>query len=396
MMKRRFTSFFSYFFSPSLFLALFLGTAFGAATLISVSASAQVRQIQASEGRSNYRIASDGSLRDVVIPPDFPLGRVTLYFPDIGTEMETIYSTLSAPEGTRIMASITASSGNDTARLLSDGDSWTRVPIETASDGEQNVVTVDADSDLGSDAEGNPTGESDPEEPFDICDQLPPESIELMLNLMNQVSEEPVTAGEICEWIRLSGFEPPEMEGRIAARQSDWIPQALQGISALSSPPKIKLRRDVCAAKANKKKKTLVKVDFDLRKISPAVKARGYRIRAGFKSYEYKGSKRATLKPASEGRYRGRPIILMESLGWSGSKERLNIYRFDKKGKLKRKKTFTVPSYVFHRGMRLTRTPVSSEIDGKQATVELTNGKSSYAVCFTMAKKRQYANGYKR
>lgn len=150
------------------------------------------------------------------------------------------------------------------------------------------------------------------------------------------------------------------------------------------------LRKNACAGA--KRSRYLVRMKVDLSAVDPATLQGGVELRGSFKERNYNGSRAASIKPRSDGRFAPAPLLLMSSVSSYG--ERLSVMRW-KNNRPRKATPVRIEDYVYYRGLVLTRSVVTSLLNGKgKATFELTNGDRAYAVCFSMRRERQNRNGY--
>lgn len=150
------------------------------------------------------------------------------------------------------------------------------------------------------------------------------------------------------------------------------------------------LRKNACAAP--NKSRYLVRLAVNLTDIDPAAVQAGAEIRATFRERNYTGTKASTIKPVSEGRFAPHPLLLMSSVSAFG--ERVLVTRW-KNNRPRPSIELPVEDYVYYRGLVLTRSVVSSLLNGKgKATFEIMGGGRGYGVCFQMRRARQSRNGY--
>jgi hypothetical protein len=131
---------------------------------------------------------------------------------------------------------------------------------------------------------------------------------------------------------------------------------------------------------------------LDLSAIPQAQFEKGFTIRVALREYNYPGSQVASIKPASDGKYRGEPILLMGTMQYGG--EYVNIIRRSN-GRVRSRRRIPVVKYVSHRGQALSLARLQGVLRGGRATFELSNGGAIYGVCFSLERRRQFANGYK-
>lgn len=150
--------------------------------------------------------------------------------------------------------------------------------------------------------------------------------------------------------------------------------------------------KDACA-----KRSTTVVVKFSFDNFSTAELQKLGSYSFSVKNSSYKGKRRASIKPDSDGKYRGSPLILMESGGfWVGTpKIRLVKYKNQKPKFL----NIAPTNYLFYRGVKLVRAPIRKGIlSGGRGTFEISVIQGyepvAYGVCFHLQRYRQRVNGY--
>jgi hypothetical protein len=131
---------------------------------------------------------------------------------------------------------------------------------------------------------------------------------------------------------------------------------------------------------------------FNVSSVPESFFAQGFTIRVAMREYRFPGSQAASIKPASEGKYRGEPILLMSSVQYGS--EYVNIIQRSK-GKVVARRRIPIVKYVSHRGQSLSLARLRGMLRGGKATFELSNGGAIYGVCFDLTRRRQFANGYK-
>jgi hypothetical protein len=130
---------------------------------------------------------------------------------------------------------------------------------------------------------------------------------------------------------------------------------------------------------------------FDLSGISPDLRATGFTIRLAMREHQFQGARVASIKPASDGKYRGEPILLMGAVQYGG--EYVNVVRRSRAG-VRSTRRIPVVKYVSYKGYTLSLARLRNVLRGGRATFELTNGGLIYGVCFELRRRRQVANGY--
>jgi len=148
------------------------------------------------------------------------------------------------------------------------------------------------------------------------------------------------------------------------------------------------LQKDNCGGNAKDRYVSLMKLD--LTGVNPALFDSSFQITLSLKEFKFKGAMVASIKPSSDGKYKGEPILLM---GQVGSPEYVNVVSWRNK-KIAGQRRIPVVKYVGYKGYSLSLARLNGVLNGGKATVELSNGGDIYGVCFTMVRRRQSVNGY--
>jgi hypothetical protein len=115
-------------------------------------------------------------------------------------------------------------------------------------------------------------------------------------------------------------------------------------------------------------------------------------VSVALQEFPFKRDQAASIKPSSDGKYRGEPILLMQTIAYGS--EYVNIRQYAKSGKLRSARRIPIIKYVGYRGLSLSLARLRGLLNGGKATFELTNGSDIYGVCFSLARRRQVRNGY--
>jgi hypothetical protein len=150
------------------------------------------------------------------------------------------------------------------------------------------------------------------------------------------------------------------------------------------------IHKDACLPDSAARYVSRIKLSFA--RVAPTLVASGFKVRFALREYRYGGSEVATIKPSSDGKYRGEPILLMGTIQYGG--EYVRVFR-RQGARIRSKRVLPVVKYVSHRGQSLSLARLNGILGGGQATFELTNGGYLYGVCFDLIRRRQFANGYK-
>lgn len=133
-------------------------------------------------------------------------------------------------------------------------------------------------------------------------------------------------------------------------------------------------------------------VSFDFRKVNRSVLKNGIAVKVAAREIAFGGSRAASIKPVSDGKYAPRPLLLMARTGSFNEVARVVRWR---NGKPRVEKVYEKLDSASYQGLSLIRVPV--ELPGGFASVELLDMKGfsrGYGVCLEMTRRRQYVNGY--
>jgi hypothetical protein len=149
------------------------------------------------------------------------------------------------------------------------------------------------------------------------------------------------------------------------------------------------LEKDACSG--NKSSKYITQVKLDLSGINPSLYDGVFSITVALKEYKFTGAKVASIKPSSDGKYKGEPILLMGSIDYGN--EYVNIVGW-KGNKIASNRRIPVVKYVGYKGYSLSLARLKGYLNGGKFTFELSNGGDVYGVCFSAVRRRQVTNGY--
>ncbi len=149
------------------------------------------------------------------------------------------------------------------------------------------------------------------------------------------------------------------------------------------------LHKDAC--QPEQKSRYVSRVTFLLDQIPAQYFSDGFTLKVAVKEFPYTGSDVASIKPISEGKYRGEPILLMGSIQYGN--EYVNLIRRTGQ-RVRSRQRLPVVKYVYHRGHSLSLARLRGVLNGGKATFELSNGGYIYGVCFSLVRRRQTANNY--
>lgn len=149
------------------------------------------------------------------------------------------------------------------------------------------------------------------------------------------------------------------------------------------------LRKDACQRRAISR--YLSEINLDLSEIDQELFDRGFTITIAVLEVPFTGATLASIKPFSDGKFHGEPILLMGSVRYGD--EYVKIIR-RRKDRIVSQRTIPVVKYISYRGNTLSLARLRGLLRGGKATFELSGGGYVYGVCFDLSRRRQVANGY--
>lgn len=152
--------------------------------------------------------------------------------------------------------------------------------------------------------------------------------------------------------------------------------------------PWFHLSKDACGPTTDR---YVAQIKLDLTGIDPALYDNVFSIIISVKQSKYQGRPVASIKPKSDGKYFGEPILLMNTVGFGG--EYVNKITW-KNGQIVATKRLPVAKYVGYMGYGLSLIRIKGALQGGKHTWELSNGGDVYGVCLQATRKRQRVNGY--
>lgn len=155
-----------------------------------------------------------------------------------------------------------------------------------------------------------------------------------------------------------------------------------------SASPWFHLSKDACGAKTDR---YVAQVKLDLTGIDPALYDKVFSIVIAVKQSKFQGKPVASIKPSSDGKFHGEPILLMNTVGFGD--EYVNKVTW-KNGQIVATKRLPVAKYVGYMGYGLSLIRIKGVLQGGKHTWELSNGGDVYGVCLQATRKRQRVNGY--
>lgn len=150
------------------------------------------------------------------------------------------------------------------------------------------------------------------------------------------------------------------------------------------------LNKDACLTQS--KPEYIVIFDIDLSKVDPAEYPGGLNISFSAKETKVSKGKQAAIKPESEGRYKPKPIVMMNWLGDTCGNQ-IDVVSWKKFVPVSFR-PLTIYGLLSYKGMVLNLALVDKVLTGGQATFNLSTKRESYGVCFSLQRKRQNKNGY--
>ena len=175
---------------------------------------------------------------------------------------------------------------------------------------------------------------------------------------------------------------PDKKEAQSFATATNYSP--LYGYIA----PWFHLSKDACGKKTDR---YIAQITLDLTGIDPALYDNLFSIVISVKETKYEGKPVASIKPSSDGKYFGEPILLMNTVGYGD--EYVNKVTW-KNGKIVAKTRIPVAKYVGYMGYGLSLIRIKKVLKGGKHTWELSNGGNVYGVCLKATRTRQRVNGY--
>lgn len=149
------------------------------------------------------------------------------------------------------------------------------------------------------------------------------------------------------------------------------------------------VRKDTCGWKSNAKQLMVLELRFD--QVDAATLAAGFQMEVGTQVGTYRGSRIASIKPVSDGKYAPRPLLLIHTI--SGGSDLVTLSSWAR-SKLRSSRPLKVEDLVYWRGFVLNRIVAANILRGGKATVDVFNGAAAYSACITLRRTRQRVNGY--
>lgn len=201
--------------------------------------------------------------------------------------------------------------------------------------------------------------------------------------LIKQYTGRTLSDKEICEWLKNQNGSGGSTGGTQPGRP-DYGSITARGL----------LHKNTCSR--DKSALYPVRLDINIAKINPALYPEGAEFIVTASNIVYRGSKAASIKPKSDGKYAPQPVGVFAAIGgYMFGREEVQISKWNKSGR-KAVGVARVADYTYAYGRLLGRTPLGKLLrGGGYATFDVSNGQNAYSVCFRLVARRQVANGYK-
>jgi len=152
--------------------------------------------------------------------------------------------------------------------------------------------------------------------------------------------------------------------------------------------PWFHLTKDACGSKRDR---YVAQIKLDLSGIESSLYDQFFTIQISVKEQRFSRKPVASIKPSSDGKYFGEPILLMNTVGYGNEFVTKNTWRA---GKIVASVKLPVVKYVGYMGYGLSLIRIKSVLKGGKHTWDLTNGGEIYGVCLKAVRVRQRVNGY--
>lgn len=332
-----------------------------------------------------HRVVLDGSRYSTEV--EIPQTRqVIFYAVTKGTQSEPLSVTLTAPRGAKLTASMAGLRGN-ALQQVTNGRGFAPISLKTMRQISQSRTCLEFAP--GESSTDIPPIER-PESNSPLCDLFSEAEFSALTETLEAVYGGQWSRAQVCGYLVTYYFggaedcDPNDPECAILmapAYSSPVIPAETSTLYGL-------VHKNACAAKSTK---YLVRIKVDLSKVeSPTPATVSLALTASL--HKFSGSKAATIKPKSDGRFAPEPILLMNYLGtMCGQKLSLVKWRGNQ---LRRVLPLRLGDLIFYKNWILTRSPIGSVLTGGKGTFELYTTHAGYGVCFDLVRRRQKANGY--
>ena len=152
--------------------------------------------------------------------------------------------------------------------------------------------------------------------------------------------------------------------------------------------PWFHLIKDACGSKSDR---YVAQIKLDLSGVDSALYDQIFSIQISVKEQKFSRKPVASIKPSSDGKYFGEPILLMNTVGYGNEYVTKNTW---KDGKIVASVKLKVVKYVGYMGYGLSLIRIKGVLKGGKHTWDLTNGGEIYGVCLKATRTRQRINGY--
>lgn len=352
--------------------------AFIVLSILAVSLSANSQDLP-------LRIALDGTRYSTQVEiPDAK--QVFFYAVTRGNQSEPISVTLSAPRGSKITASMAGLQQNALQQVVR-GKGFVPISLRTMRQISQGRTCLEF-------APGESSTEippiDRPESNSPLCDLFSEDEFSALTETLEAVYGGQWSRAQVCGYLVAYYFGGAE---ECDPNDPDCAILTAPAYSPLVIPVETTtlyglVHKNACASKSSK---YLVRFKVDLSKVEASFPA-SVNVSLSASLKKFLGSKAATIKPKSDGRYAPEPILLMNYLGtMCGQSLSLAKWRGNQ---LRRVVPLRLGDLIFYKNWILTRSPIGRVLTGGKGTFELYTHHSGYGVCFDLVRRRQRANGY--
>lgn len=161
--------------------------------------------------------------------------------------------------------------------------------------------------------------------------------------------------------------------------------------SSVSASARWFVSRDACASTRTQYRVGLL---LDFSQVNEEVRTSGFSLQVQFLEVPWRGSRAASIKPSSDGRFSPEPLLLMSSIAAaSGNRDEIVLRRWSR-SKIRSNSRIAIRDYVLYRDLFLSRSTIGAALSGGRGSFDMDNGVFTYSVCFDLARIRQTTNGY--
>jgi len=315
--------------------------------------------------------------------------RVIFYGVSKGNLSQAMSVTFSAPQGAKLIASVAGLKG-DAVGQLDKKNNFFPISLKTVKQAAKTNSCLEfAPGDSGT--EIPPI--SRPESNSPLCDLFSEAELNALAETLSAVYGGQWSRAQVCGYLVANYFGGAEDCDPNDPECAVLMSPAMAAASYPYIPSQISIRYGVIHknACASRNTKYLVRFEIDLTKVeAPTQTTADVAISAN--AFKFSGSKAATIKPESDGRYAPQPILLMAYLDTMCG-QNLSLVRW-KGNSIQKITPLKLGDLVFYRNWILTRSPIGRALTGGKGTFELSTSHAAYGVCFALAKRRQWANGF--